>query len=240
MASFRLGGAEVVAAGEHAAGGHYVLAARGAYGGGDSFGVEGVAEALHLFGGGGEQVGAGDRVEADEVHAAVEAVEASGKLVAVARGVVDAAEHDILEREAPLVGEIVAAQQLHDLLDWVGLLDGHQRGALRGVWRVDGDGDVDLGFVEEALQGLELAYGAYGDAFGAPCQSPFGSKYLDCLEHGAEVVGGFAHSHEDQVGERLARGNREHLVQNLMGCEIAVEALAAGHAKGAVHLASGL
>ena len=43
MAAFRLGGAEVVAAGEHAAGGHYVLAARGAYGGGDSFGVEGVA-----------------------------------------------------------------------------------------------------------------------------------------------------------------------------------------------------
>lgn len=65
----------VLFASEHTAGGGDVLAARGAYGGGDAEFVEAVAECGHSCLVGGVQVAVGDGMEADEVDAALQPFE---------------------------------------------------------------------------------------------------------------------------------------------------------------------
>lgn len=89
-------------------------------------------------------------------------------------------------------------------------------------------------------QCVDFSYRAYGDSFGAPCESPGGCEYVDSTEHWVEVVHRLAHAHEHDVGEGGRLRYRQHLVDNLSGGEIAVEALAACHAEAASHAASGL
>ena len=47
---------------------------------------------------------------------------------------------------------------------------------------MDGYGHMHLCAVEELLKFVQFAYGAYGDALGAPCKSPFGCENLYDIE----------------------------------------------------------
>ena len=89
-------------------------------------------------------------------------------------------------------------------------------------------------------EALHHAYGADGDALGAPCQAIVGGHQGEGLQHLPDVVKGFAHTHEHHVCEVLALGDGEHLVQYLGSGQVGGEALLAGHAEEAVHLASHL
>ena len=83
---------------EQSAGGIDVLATAGADGGEDAVGCEVVAQLFHPRLVSPMEGHVGNLVEADEVDAAVEALEQGYDLAGVGRGVVDAAEDDILKR----------------------------------------------------------------------------------------------------------------------------------------------
>ena len=162
--------------------------------------------------------------------------------------VVDIAPHDVLQAEAPLMGEIVAGKQTHHVAHGPRLLHGHDRGALCRVSGVHAQGHVDLGLFQQFAQGGELAYGADCYALGAPRKAPGGGEYLYYGEQGGEVVEGLAHAHEHYVGERrhgfVARlrigGYGENLVDDFRRGEVGVIAATAGGAEVAVHAATHL
>ena len=227
-----------VLAGEEAAGGHDVLTPRGADGAGDAVGVEVVLEARHSLGRGGLEGDVGRGVETDEVDAAIESAQQADQLGGMGKVVVHAAEHGVFEGYAPLAAPVVAAQEGDDIGDGVCLLHGHDVEALGGHGVVETDGHVALALVEEPFQSGEDAHGGDGDAVGAPAQAPRGGEHFGAAEDGVEVVHGFAHAHIDDVGEAPELGDGENLAQDVGGREVAVEALLAGDAEAAAHLAA--
>ena len=76
-----ISGPGLLRAGEHAAGGHYVFAPAGAYGGGDAHVVEAVAKLLHALDRTRLEVAARYGVEADEIDAAVKPFEQAPEAV---------------------------------------------------------------------------------------------------------------------------------------------------------------
>ena len=99
---------------------------------------------------------------------------------------------------------------------------------------------MHLALVEQAPERGQIAHGADSDALRAPCEAPRCGEHVDGGEHGVKIVERLAHAHEHDVGEGVALGYGQNLVDNLRGGKVAVEALAAGHAEGAAHLASRL
>ena len=227
-------------AGQKSAGGHNVFASRGADGAGHAVGVEVVLEGVHCAFVAGLVGHFGRGVETDEVDAAPQSFEQSHQLGGVGYVVVEAFEHRVFEGDASLAEPVVFLQQAYDVGDGVGLLHWHHLGALVGEGIVQAHGHVDLRLVEQAAQHRGDAYGGDGDAVGAPAQAPVGGEHLERLADGVVVVQRLAHPHKDYVAQRLAFGDGENLVEYLGGCEAAVEALLAGDAKAAAHLASAL
>ena len=229
-----------LAAGEESAGGVDVLAARGAEGADNAVAVQEVLEGADGAGRGGLVGGAGRGVEADEVDAAVESPQGLGEACGVGQVVVEAAEHGVLEREAPLAAPVVLSQQGEDLAEGECLLHGHDGQALLRHGVVEADGEVALALLDEALQAGDDAHGGDGDALGAPAQAPVGGEDAADGQDGVEVVHGFAHAHEDNVGELLELGDGEELVEDVARRQRAVESLLPGDAEAAAHLAAHL
>ena len=124
------------------------------------------------------------------------------------------------------------------------VLDGHY---IEAVYIPDDDRatlcvscQVALAFVEETFQAWDYSYRADGYTLGTPAQAPVGRHRLCGGKHGVEVVHRFAHTHEDYVGELLEFRNAEELVEDVAGGEVSVEALLAGDAEAATHLAAHL
>ncbi len=179
-------------------------------------------------------------MEADEVDAAVESRQQLDQLTGIEQRVVYPVEHDVLERESPLVAPVVIAQHLDDRGDGCRFLDGHDGKPLFRDGVVQADGQVAFAFVEEPLQVGGESDGGEGDAFGAPGQAIVGHQQFRSLLYLFVVVERFAHSHEDQVGDLLRVGYRVDLVQDFRGGEVVVEPLLASHAEVAVHAAAHL
>ena len=105
---------------------------------------------------------------------------------------------------------------------------------------MEADGQVALALVEETLQAGDEAHGGDGDALGTPAKAPVGGEHLSGGEYGVEVVHRLAHAHEDHVGQLVALGDGEELVEDVAGRERAMEALLTGDTEAAPHLASHL
>lgn len=116
----------VFLSGEHSAGGHDVLAARGTDSGGYALTVQPVAKFDHSLAVGRTKWAVGDGVETDEVDTAIHIPQKSGKGIAMTVIVVESAPHYIFNREAPLVGEVVKAEDFEHLAGRVGFFYGHK------------------------------------------------------------------------------------------------------------------
>lgn len=93
-----ISGPGLLRAGEHAAGGHYVFAPAGAYGGGDAHVVEAVAKLLHALDRTRLEVAARYGVEADEIDAAVKPFEQAPEGSGGSHVGVDSIPHDVFDR----------------------------------------------------------------------------------------------------------------------------------------------
>ena len=138
------------------------------------------------------------------------------------------------------MGEVVAAQQPDHIGHRIGPFHGHHSRSLGSERGMDAQGHVHLRAVEQLTYPFGAPYRRNGDALRAPCQSPWRRQYVDGADHGLKVVGRLAHPHEYHVGQLGRLVDREYLVDDLCGRQIAVESLPPGHAEGAVHAASGL
>lgn len=184
-------------------------------------------------------------MEADEVDAAVDGADERDEHVGVGYVVVDVAPHYVFELETALVGEVVARKEFHDGRDGIGFLRRHHRLALCRIGGVDTDGYVHLCAVQEFLELGEFADSADCDALGTPRESPWRGEYLEHYEELLQIVEGFAHAHEDDVGKvafvaGIARRYGEDLVDDLGGGELRLESGLACGTEIAVHAASGL
>ena len=177
-------------------------------------------------------------MEADEVDAALQSIEQAHELAGIGHGVVDSVEEDVLERKAALTAEVVGLEELYHLGDRIDALGRHELGAQLGRRSMQADGEVAIALVEEALEVALDTHGREGDAAGAPCQGAGIGEQAQGLEHLIGIVERLAHTHHYHVGERCTLGDGIELVENLAGGEVCAEALAAGHAEGAMHLAT--
>ena len=199
-----------------------------------------VTEALH------HQVGrrlvgrVRDLVEADQVHAALQTAQQTDQGVGVCDGIVHAGEHRIFETHAPLTRKIVLPQQVDNIGDRPGFLDGHQGGAFLRERIVQAHGDVAAGTVQETPECRQHPDGGDGDPLRAPCKTPGGRHHLDGTQQVLLVVERFAHPHEDGVGQVGGLVDGDKLRQDIGGGEVPVEPLPSGHAEGAAHPAAGL
>ena len=201
--------------------------------------VEVVAEGQHALVAAGAQLGhIGNHVIADEVDAHMLVGQNLAQRLGMLDVVVEPLPHDVLDREAALVGEVILAQHLEHLVDGIDLLERHERLALVVHSVVHTDSDVHTGLLDQRLEFGLLAHGADGDALGAPCQTPRLGEDGDDAHHLVEIVEGFAHAHKHDIGQLLALWDAEHLVDDLVAGEVAMESLAPGHAEVAVHAAA--
>ena len=234
--------------GEHTAGGVDVLSARGAHGCGDAVGIEIVLQAEHGRFVRAVETRVGDGVETDHVDATVEGSEQTHEGAAVFERVVDAAKHDVFERQAALfrafgvvvgrfAAEIILTQQLDERFDAESAFGRHHRAAFGRVGVVERDGQAAFALVEKAAQALGHAHRGHGYALRTPGVAPRCGEGFGGTEHIVDVVHRFALTHEDDVGEALTFGQRIDLVQDVGRGELCHEALSTGHAELARHFA---
>ncbi len=67
-----------------------------------------------------------------------------------------------------------------------------------------------------------------------------GTEEFDGLEHGVEIVGRFAHAHEEDPGHRPEAARQGHLGDDLGAADLAPEPVATCHAEGTAHGAADL
>ena len=97
---------------------------------------EKIAQFYHLFVAYALKWHTGNGMVADEIYAAVYAVEQLYKLACMECGFVHALEYDVLECESSLMTEIVLTQQIQNLGNGESLLGRHNLGALLWNWVV--------------------------------------------------------------------------------------------------------
>ena len=202
--------------------------------------VQAVAECLHGFLGGALVREVRNLVETDEVNPAFQAPEQADEGVGVAFVVIPAGKHGVFEAHPALAGEVVAADEAHDVFFVPGLLNRHERCSFFGERIVQAHRQMAALPVEILLERGKQAYRAHRDALGTPAEAPGGGEDLQHFGYGGIVVQRLPHSHEYGVCEKLRRVDGDELVQDVVGGEVAVPALTAGHAEAATHLAAGL
>ena len=136
------------------------------------------------------------------------------------------------------MGKIVFTEHLHHIANAIHLFERHHRLALFAHGIVHAHGNMHLGVFHQFAQCGFHTHGRHGDALRTPRKTPFGGENFNHFQHGVDVVEGLAHAHKHDVGERMGLRYAQHLVDDLVGCEIAVKALTTGHTKIAVHAAS--
>lgn len=171
-------------------------------------------------------------MEADEVDTAGEVAEDAQEFVGMADGVVLPMPADVFKTDTSLVRPVVLLEESDDLRKGVHLLGGHNLAALCGKGIMQGDGEMTVGLVEEALE-VGVPDGGDGDTLGRPCTAPVSCEHLQRAEDIVEVVHGLAFAHIDDIGEV---GEVEYLVENLGSRQVPVEAQSARHAEFTAHL----
>ena len=69
-------------------------------------------------------------METNEVDTTLDTIKQTTELLDMAWRVVEAAHHDILEGYTTLMGKVILAQDVGNLVDWIGSLDWHNGLAL--------------------------------------------------------------------------------------------------------------
>ena len=127
-------------------------------------------------------------MEPDQVDAALDAVQQAAQFADMPRRVVQAAHHDIFERHAPLVREVVPAQDGRDFGDRPCPFDRHDCGPLLVKRVVQTYGQMHFRRVEKPLQFGRYARRGEGDARRRPAEAPLGRKHFDGPQYGVGVV----------------------------------------------------
>ena len=176
-------------------------------------------------------------MEADEVDMAVETFEQMADGLGVAHVVVDTAKNDVFERQTALVGKVIVAQQLYDVLDGHTLLGRHELLTLLVDRGVEADGHLAVALFKEPLQLVLDTDRTHGDALRAPGPAVGCRKNLCRLQHVVEVVHGLALSHIDDIRQTVNLWKTVDLIEDVGRSEIALEALLTRLAEQAIHLA---
>ena len=179
-------------------------------------------------------------MKSDEIHPAVQSFQQLHNLVGMSRRVVYPAKDDILERQTPLMGKVIVAQQFHHLTDVHGALCRHEAFTQRMVRSMKADGDMAFALLDEALQLSTQSHRTDGDALRAPCPAVVGRQEFRCPQHVVKVVHRLALSHEDDVRQAVMLRQGIHLVQNVSSRQVALPSLLARLTEQAIHLASHL
>ena len=165
------------------------------------------------------------------------------------RLVVDAVEHHVLEGDAAavLLVDVVPAG-LEELRDRVLAVDGHELVAQRVVGRMQRHRERAVGLLGELVDLRHEAGGRERDAAARDVEAEVVEHDAHRGHHVAEVGERLAHAHQHHVGDgpQAARLEAElavgepHLADDLVGGEVAVEALLRGRAERAVERAAHL
>ena len=179
-------------------------------------------------------------MEPDQVYAALDAVQQAAQFADMPRRVVQAAHHDIFERHASLVGEVVPAQNGRDFGDRPCPFDRHDRGPLLVKRVVQTYGQMHFRRVEKPLQFGRYARRGEGDARRRPAEAPLRSHDFERPQYVVRVVERLAHAHEDHVRQTVAFGQRDDLVEDFGRRQRVLQSLPSRRAEFASHAASGL
>ena len=181
----------------------YVFAAAAAEAGVDAVLFEVLHELLDgVFFGFGEE-GLVDRIifnNVDEIGG--DLAEDLHQFVGVLFAIVEVLEEDVFEGDlvAGLLIEMI--QGFDEGFEIVGFVDGHDLVALFVIGRVQRDGELEFNLVvAELADHLSDSGCGDGDASGAHGQAVGGGDALDGFEDVLIIEQGFAHAHEDDVGE---------------------------------------
>ena len=126
-----------------------VFATRGAEGAGEAVGVEIVLKGAYLVGAAGAVGGEGRGMEADEVDTAAEATKEAQQFVGMAQGVVDAVEHGVFKRDAPLPFPVVLFEHGNDIGNGVGAFGRHEAQTLVVERVVEADSHMAAALFDE-------------------------------------------------------------------------------------------
>jgi hypothetical protein len=150
--------------------------------------------------------------------------------------VVDAVDARVLERDPPPLGLGVIARRLEHLGDGVAPVQRHHFLPQRIVGGVERDGERDR--QGEVAQPVDAGHDTDGRHGEVTAREPgvvveAGQRF----EHRVDVREGLAHAHVDHIRDALfGRVLRaEHLLADLAGVEVAIEAGLAGRAERAAH-----
>jgi hypothetical protein len=167
----------------------------------------------------------------------------------VLRFVVDAVEHDVLERHATriLLLDVVPAR-VEQVLDRMLAVDRYDLAAQRVVRRMQRDGQRDVGFVRDAEHLRHEARRTHRHAATRQVEAEVIHHDLRGRHDVAVIRERLAHAHEHDVGDHAVAVGRiaelavgkPHLPDDFGGVEVAVETLLRRRAEAAVHLAADL
>ena len=199
-----------------------------------------VAQRLHPFLIRTWQIDIGDRVEPDEVHTALQALQQFDNLTGMHRCVVESCKTDILERTTALMGEVVLTQEFYHLGDRHLALGWHQLLTLFGQRRMHRDCHMTLTLIEEAFQFALDTHTAHRDTARTPGITPVRSEHLRSPKHVVEVVHRFSLTHKHDIRQTRALRQGVDLIQDITCRETAFEALLTRLTEQAVHLTAHL
>jgi hypothetical protein len=154
-------------------------------------------------------------------------------------------EQDVFKGDAIAAAQRNAAARVHQGLQRVLAVDGHDRAALDVCRRVQRDCQVrHHRLAGESLDGRNQSHGRQGNAPGTHRESLLVAQDATRRQHLIVVVQRLAHPHQDDVEPHLVqteRGRQQpHLGDDLSRRQIAGEAHFARQTEGAVHGAADL
>lgn len=201
-----------------AAGGEDIVAASGAFGGEDRGFLKLSKEGVDLFGGRAFEGSARVFVVGDEVDLGTEGAGELDQAFGILLAVIDAFDEGIFkgDREALLGREgLEFAEGVEESLEVVTFVDGHDGIALFIGGGVEGDSEAN-GVGPTEIKDLRAeASGGDGDAAVSEFRAEFVGEDRDGAEEVFEIDQGFAHAHEDDIGDVLALRSEERGTEEL-------------------------
>ena len=179
-------------------------------------------------------------METNQIETAVETLHQLDDCLGVLHTVVHSLEHDIFERQATLVREIIIAEQFHNLFYTHTLLGWHQFCSLRRYRIVHRDSHMALALFEESLQLVFDAHRTYCDTFRTPCPAIVSGQDFRGTQHIIQVVHRLALSHKHNIGEFVHLWQGVDLIEDIASRQTSFKPLLTSLTEEAVHLASHL